>query len=108
MAISAKVPKDLSAIKTKVALGLTKRQIICFGGAALLGIPIYISTKNFLGVEGAMMLMMAVMMPFFFIGVYEKDGYPAEQLFYFMIKQKVSQELFEKGKKKVIRRKRYI
>ena len=26
--------------------------------------------------------------PFFFIGVYEKDGYPAEQLFYFMIRQK--------------------
>ena len=73
MAISAKVPKDLSGIKTKAALGLTKRQLVCFGGAALTGVPIYVSTKNFLGVEGAMMLMMAVMMPFFFFGVYEKD-----------------------------------
>ena len=30
MAISVQVPKDLSGIKTKVALNLTKRQIICF------------------------------------------------------------------------------
>ena len=33
MAISVAVPKDLSGIKTKVALNLTKRQIICFSGA---------------------------------------------------------------------------
>ena len=32
MAISVAVPKDLSGIKTKVALNLTKRQIICFRG----------------------------------------------------------------------------
>jgi len=39
MAISVQVPKDLSGIKTKVALNLTKRQIICFSGAAVTGIP---------------------------------------------------------------------
>ena len=37
MAISVQVPKDLSGIKTKVALNLTKRQIICFSGAAVAG-----------------------------------------------------------------------
>ena len=37
MAISVQVPKDLSGIKTKVALNLTKRQIICFSGAAVTG-----------------------------------------------------------------------
>ena len=31
MAISVAVPKDLSGIKTKVAMNLTKRQLICFG-----------------------------------------------------------------------------
>ena len=41
MAISVQVPKDLSGIKTKVALNLTKRQIICFSGAAVAGIPLY-------------------------------------------------------------------
>ena len=34
MAISVSVPKDLSNIKTKVAFNLTKRQLVCFGGAA--------------------------------------------------------------------------
>lgn len=30
------VPNDLSKIKTKIAFNLTKRQLICFGGAVLL------------------------------------------------------------------------
>ena len=46
MAISVAVPKDLSGIKTKVALNLTKRQIICFSGAALVGVPLYFLTKG--------------------------------------------------------------
>ena len=33
MAISVAVPKNLSGIKTKVAMNLTKRQLICFGAA---------------------------------------------------------------------------
>lgn len=33
------VPNDLSKIKTKLAFNLTKRQLICFGGVAALGIP---------------------------------------------------------------------
>ena len=34
------VPKDLSKVKTKVALNLTKRQIICFAAALILGLPL--------------------------------------------------------------------
>ena len=33
------VPKDLTKVKTKVAAGLTKRQLICFSLAALVGLP---------------------------------------------------------------------
>ena len=33
------VPKDLTKVKTKVAFNLTKRQLVCFGGGALLGVP---------------------------------------------------------------------
>ena len=60
MAISAKAPKDFSKIsnKTKVALNLTKRQLICFGAAAFTGIPVYIATKRFLGTDIAAILMM--------------------------------------------------
>ena len=31
------VPKDLTKIKSKVLFNLTKRQLICFGLAALMG-----------------------------------------------------------------------
>jgi len=74
------IPKDLSAVKTKVALNLTKRQLICFGSAAVVGIPTYIFTRGALGNSGAALLMIAIMLPFFFIAMYEKDGQPAEKI----------------------------
>lgn len=72
------VPKDLSKVKTKVALNLTKRQLICFGAAAVIGIPVYIFTRETIGNSAAALLMIAVMFPLFFMGIYEKDGMPAE------------------------------
>ena len=89
MAISVQVPKDLSGIKTKVALNLTKRQIICFSGAAVTGGPLYFLTKGILGTSAASLLMMGVMLPFFFFAMYEKNGFPAEKILYFMIRQKI-------------------
>ena len=88
MAISVPVPKDLSGIKTKVALNLTKRQIICFSGAALAGVPLYFLTKNVIGTQGAAFLMVGAMLPFFFLAMYTKDGFPAEKIVYFMIRQR--------------------
>lgn len=88
MAISVAVPKDLSGIKTKVALNLTKRQIVCFSGAALTGIPAYLFTKGVIGAQAAAIIMVAVMLPFFFLAMYEKDGFPAEKILYFMARQK--------------------
>ena len=35
------VPKDLTKVKSKVVFGLTKRQLICFGGALLVGVPLF-------------------------------------------------------------------
>jgi hypothetical protein len=74
------VPKDLSKVKTKIALNMTKRQIICFGTAAVIGIPTYIFTRGAIGNSGAALLMIAVMFPLFFLGIYEKDGMPAERI----------------------------
>ena len=34
------IPKDLSKVQSKVLFGLTKRQVICFGAAALCRIPV--------------------------------------------------------------------
>ena len=89
MAISVAVPKDLSGIKTKVVLNLTKRQLVCFGGAAAVGIPFYLATKDILGTQAAALIMVVIVLPFFFLAMYEKDGFPAEKILYFMIRQKI-------------------
>ena len=89
MAISVAVPQNLSGIKTKVAMNLTKRQLICFGGAAAVGIPFYLVTKGVLGTQASALIMVALMLPFFFLAMYEKDGFPAEKILYFMIRQKL-------------------
>jgi len=74
------VPKDLSRVKTKVALNLTKRQLICFGTAALIGIPVYFFTRGTIGNSAAVLLMMAMMLPLFMLAMYERDGQPAERI----------------------------
>ena len=74
------VPKDLTKVKTKVALNLTKRQLICFSIAAAVGIPIYFLTKGAVGSSAAVILMIGTMLPFFFLAMFERDGQPAEQI----------------------------
>jgi len=74
------IPNDLSKIKTKVALNLTKRQLLCFGGAAVVGVPTYLFTRSAIGNSAAMLLMIALMLPFFFFAMYERDGLPAEKV----------------------------
>ena len=80
------VPKDLSKVKTKVALNLTKRQLLCFGAAGLAGIPVYIFTRGAIGNSAAALLMIGLMLPFFFLAMYEKDGMPAEKVLRNMIR----------------------
>lgn len=74
------VPKDLTKVKTKVAAGLTKRQLVCFSLAGLVGLPVYFLTRGAIGNSAAVLLMIGLMMPFFFFAMYEKDGQPAEKL----------------------------
>ena len=74
------VPNDLSKIKTKIAFNLPRRQLICFGGAAAVGIPVYLLTRHALGGTGAMFLMIALMLPAFFMAMYERDGLPFEKV----------------------------
>ena len=82
------VPNDLSKIKTKMAFNLTKRQLICFGGAAAIGIPSYLLARESLGNTGAMFLMLAVMLPAFLLAMYEKDGLPFEKVVHNIIRDK--------------------
>jgi len=80
MASFVSVPKDLNKIKSKVALRMTKRQLICFGAAALIGIPAYLFTRAGIGNTSALLLMMALMAPLFLLAMYERDGLPAEKI----------------------------
>ena len=65
------IPKDLSRIESKVLFGLTKRQVICFGSAALAGVPLFFLTKASLGTTTAALCMILVMLPFFLFAMYE-------------------------------------
>ena len=72
------VPKDLSKIKTKVAFNLTKRQIVCFAVALIVGLPLFFLLKDSAGTSAASFVMIVVMLPCFLMAMYEKHGQPLE------------------------------
>ena len=83
------VPNDLTKIKSKLAFNLTKRQLICFGGAALIGIPTYLLTRSVIGNTAAMLLMIALMLPCFFFAMYERDGLPFEKVLRNIVRSRI-------------------
>jgi len=72
------VPKDLTKVKSKVMFGLTKRQLVCFGSGALIGLPLFFLMRTFTGNSAATIVMILSMLPCFAFGMYEKDGQPLE------------------------------
>ena len=85
------IPKDLSRIQSKVLFGLTKRQVICFGAAALVGVPLFFLAKASLGTPTAALCMILVMLPFFLFAMYEKNGQPLEVFLGHLIQNKFIQ-----------------
>ena len=80
------VPKDLTKVKTKVLFNLTKRQLICFGGGLLIGVPLFFLTKETLGNTMATLLMIFTMLPAFLLALYEKNGQHLEVILRNMIR----------------------
>ena len=72
------IPKDLTKVKSKVMFGLTKRQLICFGAAALIGVPLFFLLKSTISSSAATLCMIVVMLPFFLLAMYERHGQPLE------------------------------
>lgn len=72
------VPKDLTKVKSKVLFGLTKRQLICFGAAALIGVPLFFLLRNRVNSSTATVCMIVTMLPLFLLAMYEKNGQPLE------------------------------
>lgn len=82
------VPKDLTKIRSKMLFGLTKRQLVCFGSAALIGVPLFFLSKGSLGVTTAALCMILVMLPFFLFAMYERNGQPLEVFLGHLIQNK--------------------
>ena len=80
------VPKDVTKVKTKVLFNLTKRQLICFGGGLLIGVPLFFLTKNSLGNTISTLLMIFAMVPAFLLAMYEKNGQHLEVILRNMIR----------------------
>ena len=80
MAAYISVPRDLTRVKSKVLFNLTKRQLICFGAAALIGVPSFFLLRKVGNISLAAMAMIIIMMPLFLLAMYERDGQPLEVL----------------------------
>ena len=78
MAAYIPVPRDLSRVKSKILFNLTKRQLLCFGTAAVIGLPSFLVLKTVANTSVASLGMILIMMPLFLLAMYEKDGQPME------------------------------
>ena len=72
------VTRDLSRVKSKIMFNLTKRQLLCFGTAAAIGLPSFFALKTVANTSVASLGMILIMMPLFLLAMYEKDGQPME------------------------------
>ncbi len=72
------VPRDFTRVKEKIIFHLTKRQLICFGLAALVGMPSYFLLKEAADSTTATLCMVIIMVPLFLFAMYEKNGQPLE------------------------------
>lgn len=89
------IPKDLTKVKSKVLFGLTRRQLICFGAAVLVGVPLFFLLKNNVDSSMATLCMILVMLPFFLFAMYERHGQPLE-----VVIEQMVQALFVRPKER--------
>ena len=68
-----------------IPFGLTKRQLVCFGGALLTGGPLYFLTRNYLSNSAAALLMIFAMLPGLLFALFERHGQPLEVVIQQMI-----------------------
>ena len=61
------VPKDLTKVKNKIIFNLTKRQLICLGIAAAVGLPFYFLSRGLIGSSNAATGMCLLMLPAFYL-----------------------------------------
>lgn len=100
------IPRDIKKIKPKIAFHLTKRQLIGFPIAGMIGYYSYHILMKYVGQDIAMLGIFLFTFPIFYITLIEKDGLPFERYFYYILiykiqpKKRVKEEEFEKNKRK--------
>ena len=82
------VPKDVTKVKPKVFMGLTKRQIICFGGGAFVGVPLFFLFRTVMTASASALIMVVVMMPFFLFAMVEVNGEPFEAVIHHFVQSR--------------------
>lgn len=85
------IPKDLNKVKTKVALNLTKRQLIGLSIAALISFPVYYFCSKKIGTTTSVYIMCLFAFPVLFAVFYEKNGIVLEKYIKYMYRQKFYQ-----------------
>ena len=100
-------PKDLKKVKTKVAFNLTRRQLIGFTLAGLVGIPVYLFMRKFMPNDIAILFLILSTLPIFFVTLFEKDGLPFEKYFkhiylhkFYQPQKRVRKEVYLEQEKK--------
>ncbi len=96
------VPKDLSNVKTKLMFGLTKRQLVCFASGAAVAVPLFFVLKSRVSTTTAALIMIFVLLPFFLLAMYEKNGQPLEK-----VTRNLINSMILRPKKRVYRTKNY-
>ncbi|MES9667868.1 PrgI family protein [Bacillus nitratireducens] len=71
------IPKELKTIKSKLFLGLTKRQLIGFSIALAISLPVFFLLKSF-SLDVALYGLFFTACPAIFATIFTKDGMPAE------------------------------
>lgn len=78
--VARQVQVSFQPDESKFLFNLTKRQVVCFGLGALIGVPAFFLAKDALGVSPSVLLMMLLMLPFFLLAMFERHGQPLEVL----------------------------
>lgn len=73
------MPRDLNKIKEKFLFGLPKRQVLWFGMGIAIGVVPFFVLVNY-DVTAAVVALMCCILPFGFVGMYEKNGHTFDKI----------------------------
>ena len=70
---TVRVPRDIKKVKPKFLGPLNKRQTYTMAIGIGLGVAGYYASKPYIGASNAIFVLMAIMLPITFCGLFEKD-----------------------------------